>query len=321
MNRAFSGAALDTTMPNDRTVRMNTILVPELIIFLIPYTFFGCASNADSNGSSSAERIAQYLAEQGYDVTDLAIEDEEVVVEGDMVFDFSTLENAASGIEEKAYTLNCSQVNKDGKAECTEEEALVNWRVDLDRVGHIKLVFDDDVSKEWRDLFIAAARQWSDATAFGMKQRIDIRTDNDGDKLRIKVDAIVSADGERNRKTVARAKLPYQSGSTIRVGNTIQLNSNFRSTADPCAGSIESVGDVYKMYVALHELGHTLGFVHPHDDRFYANENKKALQLVFTNEWTHLDAYSTVMRNGCLEIPTLQPDDVWTAVLYYFDNT
>jgi hypothetical protein len=146
--------------------------------------------------------------------------------------------------------------------------------------GTAKLVFAANVSAAWRTAFSEAAAQWNPNVC------ININTTT-GSTLNVEASAFGPSD------TYADAQWPtVGQGGILYIGPRIRLNTNFQ-------GGIENLSAQLKRHVAMHELGHALGFAHRGD-------------LNHING-TASGAYSTVMnaRFGAADsLPSLSADDI-----------
>jgi hypothetical protein len=107
------------------------------------------------------------------------------------------------------------------------------------RANSIRLSFEAAVPDAWRTAIRNAAAQWNPNTC------IEIREDAGSDKLLVKVDSTLPAG------TLAVAFMPYVKQSVVLPGRELRVAPN------------PNVGAATLKHVAMHELGHVLGFHHP----------------------------------------------------------
>ncbi len=266
---------------------------------LLAAAAIGCAAETGLHDEVSEElKIEQFLQQKGFDVSDLVFDGDRVVVEGDILFDRDALLDDATDIVPKAYG------NWGG------------WQVDRSHLSNVQLVFESDVPLTWQLFFMAAAQQWSQATAFGLHTAIDISPLNTGDEITVSMEALP----QQFQGVPVRTAFPTRDGAgRFRTGPTIEINTNYSGT---CADSLDDITPQLGALIVLHEIGHTLGFHHPHKTGDKSVENPDGVYLWFTQRWSASHHYNTVMQQGGVpscENPytQLQGDDRWAAVLYY----
>lgn len=106
-------------------------------------------------------------------------------------------------------------------------------KIDKNRLKAIALNIAFDVDPGWEAAFLHAAREW---TSTGV---VNISEGNTGDVISVVNTSLISA--------IADAGVP----SNGRAGDRIRINVGFRRTARQ------------KRQTAMHEIGHTLGLMHP----------------------------------------------------------
>ena len=204
----------------------------------------------------------------------------EVVVEGDMVIPrVQLLEQAeahASGVVEKGY-FNPGDTKFAG--------------------NRISLAFKPAgggftaVSDPWKIAFRDAAKEWNERTP-GFKTLV----------VPVNAKTITVRMGSINTTQTARAD-----GFPPALG--IQINRDFSG----CSTNIEGLSAAQKVNVALHEIGHILGFEHPPPLTGSVGRVHIAGTAISTATSGNASTYDTVMQSRCLSDIKLRDDDVVSA--------
>lgn len=109
--------------------------------------------------------------------------------------------------------------------------------------GTVKIVYAGNVSAAWRTAFSEAAAQWNPNVCINI-------TTTTGSTLNIEASAFGPSD------VFADATYPFIArDGNYYIGSRIRINTNFQ-------GGIENLSAKLKRHVAMHELGHALGFSH-----------------------------------------------------------
>lgn len=229
---------------------------------------------------SELEAIDAQLQRMGLDTSSVEyLPEREVRVEGDMVFDVDTLMDMAAEASEEVEGFELDE-------ETTEKGYY--WSITSNRLGSyarvpsgsVSMTFSSDVPDVWRTAFRDAAAAWSNSNPC-----ISIREGGSGYPLNIQMSSTITA--------IADAKLPkartsrgvavgYNPGDRIRVSTlTFLFSTNQRA------------------YTALHEMGHTLGYMHP----------REGTHIAGTSSGT---SYASVMSTPLPSSPrtTLSSDDI-----------
>lgn len=158
---------------------------------------------------------------------------------------------------------------------------------------YIALNLRGALGSEWRKAVLVAADQWNDAAPAFRE-----RAGNPG------IIDVERADlGTGTASTMARASQPPES--------KITLNTRYSGR---CGASIDEVSLQTKVYIALHEMGHVLGFEHQPPAR--QNPDAQAIRGTSTGS-----GYATVMASGgCPTRTTLSEDDRLSARFVYPDR-
>jgi hypothetical protein len=217
---------------------------------LLGFVLFGvgCAAEAPGPegggtevlpGYSAAETEAMFSAAEaaGFERRSLGLSEAAIVAESDMLLDPETLlgvarESAAAvsdgpGFRPQGYYTRGS-VSPEGV-----------YSVIPPRANSIRLSFEAAVPDAWRTAIRAAVGQWNPNAC------IDIREDAGNDKLLVKVDSTLPPG------VLAVAFLPYTKQGVVVPGRELRVVPN------------PSSGAASLKHVAMHELGHVLGFHHP----------------------------------------------------------
>jgi len=237
----------------------------------------GCSGNGgdssmsefDSLSAEERDSILAYLGVHGFDVSTVRADGQLLRIEGDIVFKVEELRRRSHEIDEKGYLAS------------SLHPAVAQ---------HLGLQFDSSVPARWKAAFEYAANQWSNATW----HHHDIAIDMNGGVFKIGVtrNVIIGLD------TCVFAESDYPDSGL--VGN-VRINPIFFDGACGCVWT-----DDFLRKVAMHELGHSLGFMHPKNSPFD--------WIAGTGLGT---SYSTVMAQGYFEATGLYSDDRQSAALVY----
>jgi hypothetical protein len=266
--------------------------------------------SAPANDAAENALIESYLAKRGFDTSNLQFEGDEVIVEGGMAVQRAVLLDVAdaepSGVVEKGYFHNPGSVGSgfSGKS--------------------IKLSFVNGdggkaVSGLWQTALNNAKNEWN-----AKVPRFSQPGPGSAGTITVKM---AVGDPRQGVTSPARGHNPPE--------RLIEINPNYRSApADRCplangttgTADIETLTATAKFALAVHEMGHVLGFEHPR------NRGPQAVHIPGTlaNEvpesgpgsscsGTACVSYPTVMLGrGCFQnLTSLQPDDVKSAQIKY----
>jgi predicted Zn-dependent protease len=224
--------------------------------------FLGCSS-ADSLGAqrdSEELEVASYLEFLGVTEYEFDREENEVIVERDIAVAFADLLEQARTADRSDTLVEKGYWYKGPDARGGYTGAVTY---------PIQLVFDSNVPTAWKTAFNNAKAEW-DANAC-----ITYVT-NATYKTTVKFVALPASDNA----VYARGNFPTPVAGGNSAGATIKINSAYNCTTS-C--SINNLGSSLKEQVALHEMGHTLGFAHPEDGHFISGTSANASTVMSAN--------------------------------------
>jgi hypothetical protein len=275
-----------------------------------------CGSQASSDSLSESQRlesrVSSALLQQGLHYQSLQVDSQrwEATIDGDVVMSLDGLlgsakvgDDAQSLLHTEGYSTVCSAVHN--VVVCGPDSGKVP------NVSQIRLKFGPGVSAAWQTAFTTAAQRWS--------TNVCIEIVPSGGSVSNGITVSVADFGSGNRAVYANADFPgplKTCGAHCQfypVGTGIRINTTFGCQDLPPNGTIcqgtqtpsESLSAGLKLHVALHELGHTLGFLHP--------ENANSLSLIpgTANAGASAPATATVMHANFGDTVTgLSSDDV-----------
>lgn len=248
------------------------------------------SENAESNGAAEDALIEAHLEERGYDTSTLQFQGEAVVVEDDMLMSRSVLleeaEAAATGVVDKGYFITGP----------------------LFAGKRVQLSFENAVSSAWRTALNSARDKWNSAIPLS-------RDPGSAGTITVQVRALTDNNGNPLTSVIAQGSIPS-------FGRIIQLNSNFINRTSECGGTqaspvtIETLSASRKLFQALHEMGHVLGFAHP-PPIATSNPREHISGTAVSTATSGEPSYSTVMAQGCKTLNSLSSDDVKSAQKKY----
>lgn len=251
---------------------------------MLGVTTLGCSGEperpADELDAADNALIESHLADRGYDTSNLEFEGDMVIVEGDMVMPRGPLLDAAEAA--------ASGVVKKGYFNPTNARFAGN---------RIRLSFTADVPASWKTAFNLAATEWNTKTPgfVTLAAPLNPRT-------------IAVRMGHINKTQPAR-------GDGFPPALGIQLNLDYNLPS--CSTTLEGLPANVKTNIALHEIGHILGFEHPPPLLGSPDRVHIAGTATSTNTTGDKASYSTVMESRCLADTKLSPDDILSATKKY----
>jgi hypothetical protein len=260
-----------------------------------------------SNDAAEDALIESYLANRGFDTSNLQFEGDEVIVEGGMAVQRAVLLDAAdaeaSGVVEKGYFRGGA-----GGPVFSGKSIILSF-----------VLGDDDkaVSGLWQTALNNAAKEWN-----AKVPRFSQPGPGSAGTITVKM-----AEGSQGRTSPANGHFPSAS--------LIEINPNYESRPPPAVqcpladgttgiAKIETLTATAKFALAVHEIGHVLGFEHPRNRGSQAVHIPGTLANAVPESSDDCDgaacvSYPTVMLGrGCFQtLTSLQPDDVASAVQKY----
>lgn len=240
------------------------------------------SEEAQSNDAAENALIEYHLGGRGYDTSTLQFQGDTIIVEGDI-------------------EMSRAELLDDAEAEATgvvEKGYSTGTRVFAGQ--RIQLSFAAGVSNAWRTALNAARNEWNSKTpkfaeATGGAATISVVLATD-----LPADTVATGTAPPNR--------------------TIKLNSNYSGRCASSPRSLESIPANRKVYTAMHEIGHVLGFEHP--PPFSGTALRAHIAGTAQSNGTTNVGYATVMIAGTQALPcpdriTLTPDDVLSAQKKY----
>lgn len=253
--------------------------------------FQSAESPASERDAAENAVIQAHLEDQGYDTNTLRFDGDAVVVEDDMLMSRAALleeaEAAASGVVDKGYFITGP----------------------LFAGKRVALSFESGVSGTWQTAMRSARDKWNSAMPLA-------RDPGGAGTITVQMRALTDSRGNPLTNVIAQGSIPS-------FGRIIQLNSNFSNRTADCGGTpatpvnIDTLTAERKLYQALHEMGHVLGFAHPPPISSNAAREHITGTAVSTATSGSEPSYLTVMTQGCKTRTSLYPDDVLSAQKKY----
>jgi hypothetical protein len=257
----------------------------------------GCASDespppADApalGAFSAADRaeLTQDATALGYARDSVEFVGDHLVLDHDLVVDPFTLrtlaQDAAQASQDSSFVQK-GYYDSDVTRGASRMDPSGGFRVP--RATSIALEFDSSVSSEWHDAILQAANQWNTTC-------IHMQEGSGTDTIYVYVDPTLPADELGLGRFVIS-----ESASRVAPTGLVVPGTWFALTSS-------SLSAEQMLHVALHEIGHTLGFVHPQTGSLvpYTQQDTDNTGEV---------SYHTVMAPVISDPPmaTLSPDDI-----------
>jgi hypothetical protein len=266
----------------------------------VSLALLGCSAGEELGTTRSDltedQKILALMDARGFDQSQIVFFEEHVILEDDIYFTRAQLLSEITEAEAQGT---------DFRAEAAEIKKGYWYRTTATPlpVQTFTLCMDNQLSGQPATAFDRAAKVWSHATFDGAKLAINIVS---GDCSSFDDNQIITVFFETppgNPGAWAAANFPQTSGGITRPGPNIWVNPG---TA-PGSAEFAAENQTQQLKIAIHEVGHTLGFHHPGAGNHVAST---------ANEGSN-PGYLTVMRQGLTEIDHLEPDDHLTASILY----
>jgi len=285
-------------------------------------------------GRSADWAVESFLRDRGFE-GDIHINREiGLIVIDDMGLELAAVEEAMRAQEqdniEKGYTfLTAGPVQGFWPTWTPETGAtfVITQPIASSKRGNIKLQFVEPGGHPWANLpnhefwkasFREAAAQWSSASIWGASTSIRIAENKTGPTIKV-MTSTMNFCGSNPCYAVAGIPTSGNPGGFVLINPNITPTCSGGWVPPGCSG-----GDCFArmVKVALHELGHTLGLMHPADGAAFDQALGTNTYIPFTNVHTSsTNTYPSVMHTGdtnlCNETGVLSGDDRWSAVLLY----
>jgi hypothetical protein len=228
----------------------------RVLLVCVCGTGLGIGCSADRGGTGSEQRAAVSFGDYsvaeteamlnaaesvGIDRERIQFTHDEIRAESDMVLDPETL--LALAAEHEPNAVAAPGLTPQGYFSRTSITPAGQLTATPPRANSIRMLFDGDVPSAWRTALRDAAAQWNPNVC------IDIREDRGDDVISVRVDSTLP------EGTLAIAFLPASLNGVVLPGSRISVAPNPPSSP------------AFLKHVAMHELGHTLGFLHPGQGR------------------------------------------------------
>lgn len=243
-------------------------------------------------------RLTRLLAGRGFPADQVVFSDDEVIIDGDTVLDRQTLlaELSAGEVQDGVETVNQAAYWFRPNA---GQGPPPGW---VPSAGEVRLSFTRSVNAAVRAAVTRAATLWG--MAAGPEGCVAVNELNPGRVLTVTVQPLEGRDPTTGETfaVAGRARLPMFQNGQWEVGNMMWI--------DPDTANAVTLSDRrWLEHVAVHEMGHILGFAHP-------QEVGRAHHIPGTRQRPTRGAYPTVMDYDGEE-RDLSPDDVNAARRVY----
>jgi len=261
----------------------------------------GCATEVERPEDADDEAVLDHVEALGYGRASAEIDDEVVLVEGDIIFDRTLL---LEGAYERTESVDGDLIEKGYRYPTVISTA---------NQAKVKLAFatgKEAPSKAIRDGFIAAAKAWSAIPGSALR----VSTSNTGPAITIRMVKVWKKPNTPCPDADACANAPAKG----RSGINLYIRSG--SHEGDCVGwSGSNLASVTR-----HEMGHALGFAHPKESGSKHVSGTKSCSRATEQACADDDnLYPTIMgpadiQAGCSVSPSrITQDDYATAKIVY----